>query len=276
MNQQLKNIFRRFYLLCLLLLIAESCFAQISMCTWNMKDMGKSKDETEINFIAQTVREFDVIAVQEVVAGSGGAQAIARLHDALNRTGSKWDYTISNPTSGTTHQSERYAFLWKTAKLKKLGDAWLEQKYELEICREPYLCTFQYGTQQFTIVSMHAITASKNPETEIKYLKLLPEQYPKLNLIFCGDYNCPQSNSVFTPLKKSGYKPALFGQKTSLKTKYGKDGSLASEFDNIFFNTKKVHALASGCVHFYEKFQSLEAARLVSDHLPVYLKFEIP
>jgi hypothetical protein len=31
-----------------------------------------------------------IIAIQEVVAGYGGAQAVAKLADELNRKGSKW------------------------------------------------------------------------------------------------------------------------------------------------------------------------------------------
>ncbi len=42
--------------------------------------------------MAAILKNYDVVAIQEVVAGPGGAAAIARLHDALNRTGSKWDY----------------------------------------------------------------------------------------------------------------------------------------------------------------------------------------
>jgi hypothetical protein len=37
----------------------------------------KSKSEVEINFI-NTSEELDIIAIQEVVAGYGGAQAVAK------------------------------------------------------------------------------------------------------------------------------------------------------------------------------------------------------
>ena len=42
----------------------------------------------------------------------------------------KWDYTISNPTTSSAYKTERYAFLWKTSKIKKNWDAWLEQKIQ--------------------------------------------------------------------------------------------------------------------------------------------------
>lgn len=111
------------------LIIYQVSFSQtpISICSWNLKDFGNSKDDKEIEFIANTLKSYDVIAIQEVVASMGGSQAVARLSDALNRKGNKWDYVISNPTSGFNKYSvERYAFIWKTSKLKKLGDEWLE------------------------------------------------------------------------------------------------------------------------------------------------------
>jgi hypothetical protein len=46
------------------------------------------------------------------------------------------------------------------------------------------------------------ITKQTKPETEIKYFKFFPGEYPTLNLIFAGDFNCPQSHTVFIPLRK--------------------------------------------------------------------------
>jgi hypothetical protein len=39
------------------------------------------------------------------------------------------------------------------------------------------------------------------PETEIKYFKFFPDEYPTLNLIFVGDFNCPITYG-FNPLRK--------------------------------------------------------------------------
>ncbi|MEP6952193.1 MAG: endonuclease/exonuclease/phosphatase family protein, partial [Ginsengibacter sp.] len=215
---------------------------QITVCSWNLQDFGGTKSNAEIDFIANTVKDYDVIAIQEVVAkDSGGAQAVARLSDALNRKGTKWNYAISDITSGSAYKAERYAFIWKTNKLAIIGKAWLEKKYSVEIDREPYFATFNSKGKLFTIVNFHAITKVKQPQTEIKYFKLLPLEYPGKNLIFCGDFNCPQSNSVFKPLKSMGYKPSFTGQKTSLKEKYVNNDCLASEFDNMFYNASKIN-----------------------------------
>ncbi|MEN2414751.1 endonuclease/exonuclease/phosphatase family protein [Flavobacterium mesophilum] len=250
-------------------------FSQTKILSWNLENFGKSKSDSEINFIASTVLDYDIIAIQEVVAGYGGAQAIAKLSSVLNEKGSKWDYVISEPTSSSSYKAERYAFIWKTSKAKLRGKPWLEQKYNLEIDREPYYATFEIGKKTITLSNFHAITKNKNPETEIKYFKFLPTLYPDLNLIFLGDFNCPQSHTVFFPLKKMGYASILQNQKTTLKQKCKNNVCLASEFDNIFYKSTVLNYKKSGVIHFYAKFDSLPQARKISDHLPIWFEFSL-
>ncbi len=251
-------------------------YANITICSWNLCDFGKTKSDAEIDFIANTVKVYDVLAIEEVVAGDGGAQAVGRLADALNRKGSKWDYTISDPTSGVNaYKKERYAFIWKTSKLTKVGDAWLEKKYNIEIDREPYFATFKADGKEFTLVTFHAITKSLQPETEIKYFKYFPDEYPNKNLIFCGDFNCPQSHTVFNPLKTMGFKPIFQGQKTSLRQECINDDCLASEFDNVFYNTTKIVFIKSGVISFYKSFATVKEAHTISDHIPIWFEFAL-
>ena len=264
------------FLFFVLFLVNSSGFAQsVSLCSWNLKDLGKRKSVEEIRFIAQTVKNYDVIAIQEVVAGLGGAQAVARLADELNRTGNQWDYTISDPTSGTRYERERYAFIWKTKKLLKIGNAWLAQNYEVVISREPFLIRFKLGNSHFTLVNFHAVPKAKQPETEIKYFKFLPDLYPKDQLIFCGDFNISATHSVFNPLKALGYQASLTAQKTTLKQKSMGNNSLASAYDHIFYRKKAIEKIESGIIPFYQKFKTLKEARLISDHLPIYLIFKL-
>lgn len=266
----MKNILSFLFLFLTLL-----SFSQTKIVSWNLENFGKSKSITELNFIANTILEYDIIAIQEVVAGYGGAQAIAELNRILNEKGSKWDYIISNPTSSSSYKTERYAFIWKTKKIKLIGSPWLEKKYHLEIDREPYFATFEIDKRTITLVNFHAITKNKQPETEIKYFKFLPVEYPDLNLVFIGDFNCPQSHSVFNPLKKSGYTSVLQNQKTSLKQKCKNNNCLASEFDNIFYKEHNLTYKSSGIIPFYKTFISLQEARKISDHIPIWFEFSL-
>ena len=269
-----KAILQYFLTIFILLTNASHAFSQVKVVSWNVENLGKSKSEYEIKFMAQTLKGYDVVALQEVVAGYGGTQAVAQLADELNRTGSKWDYEISEQTSSSAYKTERYAFLWKTAAVKKVGKPWLEKKYNLEIDREPFYCTFDYKGKHFTLVNFHAITKTRQPETEIKYFKLLPALYPDLNLIFVGDFNCPQSHSVFNPLKKMGYVPLLIGHKTTLKKQVKHGEYLHSEYDNMFY-TSKITKIDGGSIAFYKSFTTLAEARKVSDHIPIWMEFSL-
>jgi len=259
----------------LFLIVCFFSFSQVKMLSWNIENFGKSKSNQEIAYIANLLNKYDIVALQEVVAGDGGAQAVARLADELNRKGSKWEYTISDPTTSAPNKRERYAFIWKTSQVKKLGKAWLEKKYASAIEREPYLCNFEYGNKRFTAVSFHAITKSKQPEREIQYFKFLPAEYPTLNLILTGDFNCPQSHSVFIPLRKIGFTSALVNQKTSLKRSCKNGQCLASELDNIYFLKSKIKKLNSGVIPFYQNFSTLKEARTISDHCPIWMEFSL-
>ncbi|MEO0058669.1 MAG: hypothetical protein RLZZ312_316 [Bacteroidota bacterium] len=247
--------------------------AQIKIISWNIQNFGRSKSDSEIAYISEVVKNADLIALQEVVAGYGGSQAVAKLANELNRSGAKWDYVVSDVTTSSAYKAERYAFLWKSKSIKKIGNAWLEQNFELEIDREPFFCTFEFNKKQFTVVNFHAITKKMQPETEIKYFKFLPAQYPNLNLIFMGDFNCPQSHSVFNPLRKMGFESVLKNQKTSLKQSCEDLNCLASEYDNIFYNTSKVKCLNAGLISFFDDFDDFKIAKQISDHVPIFGSF---
>ncbi len=272
MNLKTKN---RIYLFVFLFLNTVS-FAQVSVCSWNIMNLGKSKSNSELDIIANIIKSYDIIAIQEVVAGKGGAQAVSRLVTILNTKGSKWDYAISEPTTSNNPSSqERYAFIWKTAQVKIIGKCWLDQNYEKEIDREPFMGTFNYQGKVFTLVSFHAVPKKKNPEREIKYFNFFPKLYTKLNLVFMGDFNCPQLHSVFNPLKSKDFAPILVNQKTSLRQKCILNDCLASEYDNLFYDKRKIKILQKGIVSFYKSFSSVKEARKISDHVPIWCVFEL-
>jgi len=253
----------------LIFILSLNLQAQLKTLSWNIENLGSSKTENTISYITGIIKDYDIVALQEVVAGDGGAQAVAKLADELNQKGSKWEYSVSDPTSSSAYKAERYAFLWKTAKVKLIGEAWLEKKYRQEIDREPYYATFEYQGKQVTLANFHAITKSRQPETEIKFFKFLPAEYPNLNLIFIGDFNCPQSHTVFNPLRKMSYRNAFENQLTSLKKECRDGNCLASEFDNIWYMPSKAMLSNTKVIHFYKSFTDLKQAREVSDHIPI-------
>jgi endonuclease/exonuclease/phosphatase family metal-dependent hydrolase len=82
--------------LALLLLFVFISFAQTKVVSWNIENFGKSKSDSHLNYIAKIISNYDIIAIQEVVAGNGGAQTVAKLAAVLNQKGNKWDYQLQN------------------------------------------------------------------------------------------------------------------------------------------------------------------------------------
>lgn len=265
---------KKILLLAACFLICLQLHAGVRIGSWNLQNFGDKKPDSMIMLIAHTVADLDIIAVQEVLKGPGGARAIARLVQQLNEGKAQWDYVISDPTSASnTGEQERYAFIWKKARVKRLGAYYLATAYQDSISREPLLCTFNAEGLEFTLVNFHALPKKKQPETEIRYLRYFPQTYPDKQLIFLGDFNCPQSHSVFGPLKAQGYRPALTGVKTTLRQECKNGDCMASEYDNIFYPETVFRVLKSGVLPFYQYYKGdMKAARRLSDHAPVYVE----
>lgn len=267
--------FKQLFIFITILFFVPMVQAQVKIMTWNLLNLGKSKTDENIEYIAKILKQADVIAIQEIVLNPSGAQTIAKISDELNRTsGKKWDYTISDPTTSSPYRSERYAYLWSTSKVKLKTKAFLDQSQKDNIEREPFMATFTSKNQEFTLVSLHALPTKHQPETEIKHLKTFKDTYPDHNLVFLGDFNLPQKHSVFEPLKKQGYRPVFVNQKTSLKQKCINGDCLASEYDNIFLNQEKNIICTLKAIHFYSDFTDIKLAREISDHIPLLVEIE--
>ncbi|PIY13305.1 MAG: endonuclease [Flexibacter sp. CG_4_10_14_3_um_filter_32_15] len=251
----------------------------IKILSWNLYNFGKSKDAQEIEYIAKKLKDYDIVAIQEVSTSLYGIRAVGKLADELNRTGSKWEYKISDPTSGDG--KERYAYVWKTstknAKISLKKD-WLEESIEAKVDREPYMARFEVNfkkgktTNTVLIASFHAVPTNKNPEKEIVFLEEIPNRYKTDNILIMGDFNLDGKHEAFDVLRNRSLEAAFEGQKTSLRMKEKDGNPLNKEYDNIFvetraFNIKKVEA-----IHFYKDYKSLKEARYISDHIPLWVE----
>jgi len=249
--------------------------SSFSVVSWNIKHMGKSKNNKEIKFMASIVHDYDIIAIQEVVAKDpAGAKAVAKMADEMNRKGGRWDYRISNPTtSASAHKNERYAFIWNRNKIKLKGRPWLDKYFKDEITREPYFARFilKENSKEILVINFHSIPYNKEPESEFRYFKNYPKLYENETIIFAGDYNMKEHNTVFKPLKKMGYLPILKKQATTLrKKKLDKKGRyLLHDIDNIFYDSNKLELQNSYIVDFVPLIGNLEMANGISDHVPV-------
>lgn len=250
----------------------------IKLLSWNIKDLGRTKNAEEILQIAKIIREFDIVAIQEVVAKDpAGAQAVAKIADELNRMGNKWDYSISNPTkSPSSNMSERYAFIWKTNKLDIVGSPYLDDELAKAIIREPFIAKFKLKNinETFILINFHSRKHDDNPELEIRHFSKYEERLKSNRVLIAGDFNLNERHNVWSNLYQRGYKSALMKSKTTLKRKCKNGDYLSHDIDNIYYS-KGISFVNSGVLDYIEKCDNLKTARMISDHLPVFLEFTI-
>ena len=260
-------------LLLFILLISVQTFSQqdeITVVSWNIQDFGKTKSNSELEKMAELLRDADIVAIQEVVSGYGGAQAVAKLTDILNRKGAQWDYVISNPTRIPKYVTERYAIVWKTKNIKIKNRGRLIKELETIIDREPFILDFYIADKKLTLINFHSRPHNKNPEAEITALTQHINSNFDGPIILAGDFNVDEADPVFNDFKQKRYTPAVIDQKTTLKRACDGFDYRNYAIDNIFYSNT-ITKTKSGVIDFVRECDNLEKARKLSDHLPVYL-----
>lgn len=246
----------------------------ISIVSWNIRDMGKTKDSSEIAFMANTLKNYDIVAIQEVVTSDYGKESVSSLVSEMNKIlgCGCWKYSLSNKTGGSG--TEKYAFLYNLVNIDFVK-ATLVKSLNSKIVREPYVGTFAVENDTFSIVNFHAVPESRNPEKEITTIASIDTMTSR-PLIFLGDFNHPQYESGFDLLKSYCYAPSLIGKKTSIKTKIDENGEYFSkEFDNFFYDVTYFKVIDSYVIDFTLKFSDLSLARNISDHCPIVITIKL-
>lgn len=265
---------RLFFVFCFISISFYAQTSELSIISWNIQDFGKTKNEEEIMRIAKIVKRADIIAIQEVVGGYGGPQAVARLSDQLNRMGDKWDYAVSSRTDSPKYMTERYAFIWKN-KFIKIKDRGRLMQLDSIVYREPFMLDFYVGKKEFSIINYHARRHNLNPKEEIKpILKQIKDSIAK-PMFFVGDFNLIQSDQIFKDFVSDTYGVALKHQKTVLKRSCKNNEYLHHAIDNIFYSSS-IHVLETKVIDYIGFCDRLTLARELSDHLPVFIKFKLP
>ena len=265
-------------LIIIILCTGQSFGQKLSILSWNIKDFGQSRDDAEIILIAQELRNADIVAIQEVVAKHpGGVQAVARLTDQLNRMGAIWDYAYTDPTGDLSSQKkERYAFLWKSSKVKITNRVQLISELDHAVCREPAIAKFEVNGHNITILNYHACTHTK-AYPERKEIYSITQWLNKSNLenvIWCGDMNLEIDDKGFFSVFQAGLQSALHGEKTSLK-KSCQDGIYKNRAeDNILYKLNQLRLISSKVLDFVNEDNCKEVEWKwisYSDHLPIQI-----
>jgi endonuclease/exonuclease/phosphatase family metal-dependent hydrolase len=252
----------------------------IRVATWNIQTFGEAKlqDPLAMNVIVEVLRNFDVIAIQEVRAQS--QEVVPQLVAMLNAGGQHhYDYVIG-PRLGRSSSKEQYAFVFDQASIEV-------DRYQLYtvndpddlLHREPLVGWFRARAatpeQAFTFSLANVHTDPDEVDRELDVLDdvffvVRDDQRREDDVILLGDFNVNDKN-----LRQLGQIDGLTWIVTG-NTPTNTRGT--AQYDNIFFHRTATPEFTGrgGVLDFMRDFNlSLDQALQVSDHLPVWAEFSV-
>ncbi len=270
--------------------------------TWNIMNFGAVYSEWGENpaspkrnlramtYIAEIVRRFDVIAIQEVKRDTSGIRML--LDDFL---GPNWGLIVSDVTAGAKGHDERLAFVYDKRRVQPSGLAGEivlpptdEGDPAQQFDRTPYIVGFQSVGESFTLLTAH-IRYGDVPEDRLGELKAVAEHTAteirdrarksdeENNLIILGDFNIDDrgDNPLFQAFTSTGL--VVPSELLNLKTTYG---SQPKYYDQIAWFMGDLDLLSSeraGVINFagavYQEFTLRQMSYRVSDHFPLWVEF---
>jgi len=239
----------------------------IKLATWNIRILSNgSRDDNELAQIADILKRYDLIAVQE----ARDITVLNRLKNILP----EYDYIASDPVG--TSVKELYVFFYKPSIISPIGTAYIYPDPNDVFIREPYVACFKAGNFDFTLINVHVLYGDSEAERreEIKLLDDVLLNVDEHNggekdIILLGDFNFDSTDPGW---QITTYDPVI---SPSTKTTI----SDSSSYDNIWINpdytTEYLKFL--GVYKFDEvEFNNNDkaASLVVSDHRPVAVIFK--
>ena len=257
--------------------------SELKLAAWNIRILSdNSRDDAELHKIAQTLIDYDFIAISEL----RDEEVLKRLQRILSESGAEYGYLMSEPVgpAGSSHK-EHYAFLYYKGLVSVVKDGELYPDAadgEDDFVRDPYWATFRAGKFDFSVIAVHVVwgDAVVSRQAEVMELAEVYAYVQEANgaeddVLLVGDFNRePDDVLAYSNLMTLPSMTHLFRlpDKSHIR-----DSSL---YDNIFFQTDYVteYLGRSGIDKFDETDfgNDDKAANLaVSDHRPVWAVFRI-
>jgi endonuclease/exonuclease/phosphatase family metal-dependent hydrolase len=251
----------------------------IRIAAFNIQVFGRTKREKieVMDILAETVREFDVVLVQEIRDSSETTAPI--FLDHINAIDGP-DYAfVRSERLGRSTSKEAYAYFYNTQTVSYLeGTAYVWDDTGDVFEREPYIASFTSGYFDFTLVGIH--TKPDDAEHEIGNLTIVFEtlmDHDEQDIIALGDFNADGSyydeDDYGMPLRVPGYFWVVsneFDTMTKTDWTYDRIVMLDSTYSGEYiqdstqvYDFQSIHEL------------SQDFTEEVSDHFPVYAEFRV-
>jgi endonuclease/exonuclease/phosphatase family metal-dependent hydrolase len=251
----------------------------IRVATWNIQVFGESKlqDPAAMNVIVNVLRNFDVIAIQEVRAVN--QDVVPELVTMLNAGGEHhYDYVLG-PRLGRTSSKEQYAFLFDLASIEvDRNQLYTVLDEDDRLHREPLVGWFRARAAPpeqaftFTLVNVHTDPDEVDRELDALadvYFSVQSDRRQEDDTIMLGDFNANDRS-----LRRLGEIQGLARLVIDTPT----NTLQTAQYDNMLFleMTTPEFTGRGGVFDFLREFNlTREQATAVSDHLPLWAEFSV-
>lgn len=255
--------------------IPDRTTSTILIGSFNLQRLGPKKldDPWVMGKLADIVRRFDVIALQEIT--SQDQRTVPLLVELINRAGINYSYTIS-PRVGRESSGyyEQYAFIFDTARVRSGPKFCYPVQDDADVLhREPFVGRFETVSNQpfsFTLINMHTDPGEVSYELDVLadvYVNVRQFEYPEDDTMLLGDLNADPSK--FQKLGRiPGLAPLIVGIPTNTRKNKTLDNILADQQNTREFTGR------SGVMDMEKAFGlQLSDVERISDHLPVWAEF---
>lgn len=248
----------------------------ITIASYNIQVFGTSKlsDRVVTERLAAVIRQFDVVAIQEV--RSTDQTVMDRFLQVVNSDGSQYGYLLG-PRLGRTSSKEQYAYVYNTRKIMcRKETAYTVDDPSGLLHRPPLVAHFQVLAPNnlppftFTLINIHTDPDEIRTELNVLgdvYRNVRQFEFPEDDVILLGDLNCGPKD-----FRGLGQIPGIYPliQNVFTNTRQSKlyDNIVVDQYSSQEFTGRS----AVWDLREYFKITVDEALKM-SDHYPVWAEF---
>jgi hypothetical protein len=270
--------------------------------TWNIRSFGQvfngwdenpaspKRNLRALACIAEIVRCYDIIAIQEVKSDTSGVRML--MNDFL---GPDWGLILSDISAGDKGNNERLSFIYDKRRVQPSGlageivlpptpDGNPLQQFD----RTPYIVGFRSAAERFALLTAHIrygnVPADRLPEIRSLAGFIASEIRQRArsggeenNLIVLGDFNIDTrgDNPLFQAFVSTGLMvpPQLLNLKTTYNTTPKYYDQLAWFMGDLTLNASGQAGVIDFAGAAFKELSLLQMTYRLSDHFPLWVEF---
>jgi endonuclease/exonuclease/phosphatase family metal-dependent hydrolase len=258
--------------------------------SWSDRTNGPKRNLRALVYIAEIIKRFDVIAIQEVKADTSGIRLL--LQEFL---GQNWGLIISDVSAGSKGNNERLAYIYDKRRVTPSGlageivlPAETGEDPSQQFDRTPYIVGFQAAGERFALLTAH-IRYGDRPSDRIVEIESLSRFIAdeirdrataggeEKNLIVLGDFNIDDrgDNPLFKAFVSTGL--VVPEQLLNLKTTYSTKPKFYDQIAWFMGNLDLLTNDRAGVIDFagaiHRDLDLRQMSYRVSDHFPIWVEF---